>query len=262
MITFFIWLVLFKQNNELLKQKHKVDNEQFELYVGVPTLTSDFEIKASRVEQMEQTAVLDVEQVEQEIVQEAVEIEWNQGWLNHKGNIRVEPNKECEILEVLSFNHEITYAYYNNEWCMVKYRDTIAYIHSSLVNTDKATVPSGNPEDMIGTGTYLIQATAYNDKESATGVKLKANHSLAGAICFLGKTCDLYTKDGEYIGTYKFEDTGYGRDLGYGDTYFQKSHKGQGVGSIESGLSVDIWMNSEAECNEWGRREVYITIYE
>ena len=205
---------------------------------------------------------VDVEEVEQEIVAEQIEFTWETGWTNHRANVRKEPNTDSEILEVLSFNHEIEYALYDENWVIIEYDDDYAYISYSLINTDAATVPNGNPEDMIGTGTYLIQATAYNDKESATGIKLTANHSLAGAICFLGKTCDLYTKDGEYIGTYTFEDTGYGRDLGYGETYFQQSHAGQGVGSIESGLSVDIWMSSEAECNEWGRREVYITIYE
>ena len=78
---------------------------------------------------------------------------------------------------------------------------------------------------------------------------------LAGKREWIGKSVDLYDIDHNYIGTYTFHDVGYGRSIGYG---YSKLKKGECLGDIEAGLTIDIFFSTESECNSYGRRDVYM----
>lgn len=53
---------------------------------------------------------------------------------------------------------------------------------------------------------------------------------------------------GEFIGYYEILDTGYGRETGWGES---KIKKGKTVGTIEAGETVDIWMPTMHQAEEW-----------
>lgn len=101
-----------------------------------------------------------------------------------------------------------------------------------------------------------IEATAYHDSRTADGTKPYYG-VLAGKREWLGKKCRLYNSEKELIGEFEFHDVGYGRPTGEGKTSF-KSQAGKSIGSIEAGKSIDIYMDSNSEARNWGRRMIYI----
>ena len=102
----------------------------------------------------------------------------------------------------------------------------------------------------------LIEASAYCDNgTSASGRQLRPGHSVAGMVSWLGRKAKIYTKDGKLMGTYSFDDTGYGKSAGYGES---KILSGRCVGTIENGTCIDLYMATEGECMKWGRQNVYM----
>lgn len=92
---------------------------------------------------------------------------------------------------------------------------------------------------------FLIEATAYCDKGiTADGSKVR-DGIIAGKKEWIGKQAVIYTvrEDGlpEYMGIYEFKDTG-------------------GDQRIREGSCIDIWVESEEDCINWGRRPIYIQI--
>ncbi len=108
------------------------------------------------------------------------------------------------------------------------------------------TVPT---EQRIDSEPFVVECTAYCDEGfTASGKPTVEGQTIAGAREWLGCMAVLYKVDedggiGEYIGTYQFTDTGYGID-----------------GDILRGETVDIFMEDEDACWEWGRRNVYVQV--
>lgn len=103
-----------------------------------------------------------------------------------------------------------------------------------------------------------LNSTAYYNKynnKCSDGTYPKANHTLAGPISWRGKEVELYDKDKNYIGDYTFNDVGYGKSIGYGNS---KLLKGKPLGDIEAGKCIDIFFDTKNECFEYGRRDIYI----
>jgi len=87
-------------------------------------------------------------------------------------------------------------------------------------------------------------ATAYCiDGTTATGTQTRLGVAASKKEWF-GRTAKVYKNDGgnvgELIGTYTVEDTG-GR-------------------SIRNGSVIDLWMPTESECRQFGRKTVYVVI--
>lgn len=109
----------------------------------------------------------------------------------------------------------------------------------------------------------LVDSTAYYDKykvRKVHGYTLTEGRTLAGMTAWRGKWVELYrvNKDGtvgSLIGSYRFEDVGYGQSTGYGHS---KLLKGKSVGTIECGLCIDIYFNTYRECVNYGRQKVYM----
>lgn len=109
----------------------------------------------------------------------------------------------------------------------------------------------------------LVDSTAYYDKykvRKVHGYTLTEGRTLAGMTAWRGKWVELYrvNKDGtvgSLIGSYRFEDVGYGQSTGYGRS---KLLKGKSVGTIECGLCIDIYFDTYKECINYGRRKVYM----
>lgn len=110
-------------------------------------------------------------------------------------------------------------------------------------------------------GLRQIDATGYYDYRhvgiSYDGRKLVPDLTIAGRKEDIGKTAILYDEDMRLIGIYEFRDIGYGRATGKGKS---KVRSGMTVGTIENGTCVDIYFKTKAECEEFGRRKVYIQI--
>lgn len=105
------------------------------------------------------------------------------------------------------------------------------------------------PVQRIGAEPFVVECTAYCDEGiTASGKPTVEGLTIAGAREWLGCAAVLYEVDedgsiGDYIGTYQFTDTGWGID-----------------GDILRGETVDIFLESEDECWEWGRHRVYVQV--
>ena len=112
-----------------------------------------------------------------------------------------------------------------------------------------------------------VSSTAYWDKynrTSASGRPLVKGKSVAGKLSWIHKYVDVYACNedgsvGKYLGEYRFDDTGYGQESGVGES---KILKGRTIGTIENGTCIDFYFETEDECWEYGRRDVYIAVKE
>lgn len=106
---------------------------------------------------------------------------------------------------------------------------------------------------------FKVEATAYYNKyhnKCADGSEPEEGLTVAGKREWLGKTCVIYLckedgSIGEFLGYYEFRDTGFGNDL-----------DGDGIGSIQEGTCIDIYMDEKEDCIEWGRKNVWIQVIE
>lgn len=102
-----------------------------------------------------------------------------------------------------------------------------------------------------------IGSTAYYNKYNAhcaDGTWPKKG-VLAGKREWIGKSVELYDSEYNYMGDYTFHDVGYGKSIGYGRSVL---HKGEALGDIEAGVTIDIFMDTLAECQSYGRKEIYL----
>lgn len=56
------------------------------------------------------------------------------GWLNDNTNIREYPDLKSNIYETFLFGREVLFSQYNAEWCIIKYKDKVAYVNSELIS--------------------------------------------------------------------------------------------------------------------------------
>lgn len=92
-----------------------------------------------------------------------------------------------------------------------------------------------------------MECTAYYEGEvTASGQEVRPG-VCAGKREWLGLTCIVYEDDGgrlgDYIGIYEILDTG-------------------GEERVRKGECIDIYMQGEEECMEWGRRKVWVLLVE
>ena len=79
-------------------------------------------------------------------------------------------------------------------------------------------------------------------------------------VKWLGKSVEVYRCNsdgsvGDCLGTYRFDDTGYGAESGYGSS---RILRGRTVGTIENGTCIDFYKDTYSEAVNYGRRNVYI----
>lgn len=110
------------------------------------------------------------------------------------------------------------------------------------------------PEPKYVTEPYIIECTAYNPTGNPCrdGTYPVEGDTLAGKYCWLGRHCNLYYINddgsiGSLIGTYTFHDTGFGHDP-----------DGDGIGYIQTGQRIDLYMESYQRAVNWGVKKVYI----
>lgn len=165
-------------------------------------------------------------------------------------NIRSEASAESKYLGTLSEGESfILDEDLGNGWLKFTYKDSSAYVSADYVSEDAPMIK--------------VSSTAYWDeynRTSASGRELKQGHSVAGRVCWLGKTIKVYERNedgsvGKLRGTYKFDDTGYGAESGKGQS---KILEGKTIGTIENGTCIDFYFNNADDCVNYGRQDIYI----
>lgn len=110
-----------------------------------------------------------------------------------------------------------------------------------------------------------IRCTCYiDDGLTASGCKTRYG-IMAAKSDLIGKTAcvNAVNEDGsigEFIGYFEILDTGYGRETGEG---VSKIKKDKTLGTIEAGLTVDIYMYTLEDAKDWVKKYsdyVYITL--
>lgn len=169
-------------------------------------------------------------------------------------NVRATPDKNSERVGGLNAGVKVTVQDdLGNGWVEIEFKGKSAYICNEYLSYDAPLIK--------------VSSTAYYEKSSrhsASGRKLVEGYSIAGMVKWLNKSVNIYkcNKDGsvgELLGTYRFDDTGYGADSGMGDS---KILDGRTVGTIENGTCIDFYYTTESECINYGRRNVYIQFTE
>lgn len=62
------------------------------------------------------------------------------GWLKANTNVRAYDGfSNDNILTVLPKYSQVEYEYFNDEWCVIKYEDTVAYVHRDLISDHEIT---------------------------------------------------------------------------------------------------------------------------
>lgn len=62
------------------------------------------------------------------------------GWLKSNTNVRsYDGFSDDNILTVLPKYSQVEYEYFNDEWCVIKYEDTVAYVHRDLISDHEIT---------------------------------------------------------------------------------------------------------------------------
>lgn len=165
-------------------------------------------------------------------------------------NVRLKPDENSTRLGGLKAGDKlIVNEDTGNGWVQVTYKDAQAYVCSDFLVTEAPML--------------LVSSTAYCDeynRHSASMRELIEGHSIAGKVSWLNRSVNIYKCNsdgtvGDFIGTYTFDDTGYGAESGIGES---KILEGRTVGTIENGTCIDFFFDTEAECVDYGRRNIYI----
>lgn len=101
--------------------------------------------------------------------------------------------------------------------------------------------------------TLKVRGTCYIDYgQTASGYYTRPGVAAAKPE-WVGKTLCINKVNedgsiGEFLGYYEVLDTGYGRETGVGES---RIFKGRTLGTIETGETVDIWMPTLHQVEEW-----------
>lgn len=147
-------------------------------------------------------------------------------------NVRLKPDENSTRLGGLKAGDKlIVNEDTGNGWVQVTYKDAQAYVCSDFLVTEAPML--------------LVSSTAYYDeynRHSASMRELIEGHSIAGKVSWLNRSVNIYkcSSDGtvgDFIGTYTFDDTGYGAESGIGES---KILEDRTVGTIENGTCIDF----------------------
>jgi uncharacterized protein YraI len=166
-------------------------------------------------------------------------------------NVRKSYSKDSKKLGVLNTGTKIHVVGSAKGWYQIEFKKSKAWVSSDYVAKESPLLK--------------VSSTAYWDeyhRRSASGRKLTKGYSIAGKVAWLNKSCYIYKCNddgsvGECLGYYSFDDTGYGAESGVGSS---KILSGRSIGTIENGTCIDFFMNNESECQNYGRRNVYIQV--
>lgn len=242
--------------SDISNKSRNAEYEPMCLASGVSVTMCDYMIESNKVSiEKEYTEILKEANPEKESNKEKLKSESKRIkkdtklWAEVTVNIREKADKNSKCVgKKVAGSMIIVDKDMMNGWLRISNNGNKAYVCEEYFTTESPFI--------------MVSSTAYWDeynRRSASGRQLQNGYSLAGKVEWLGRTCELYTYSedgpGKYLGIYRFDDTGYGAESGHGSS---RILDGRTVGTIENGTCIDIYMNNESECINYGRRNVYI----
>lgn len=153
------------------------------------------------------------------------------GYINaNTVNFREEASLDSKIHYTLDKNDDVNIVSYEEDWVKVVHNDKVGYVHSKYVSE------GSSKETSVEYTQMNVKATAYaGDTITSTGTTPKW-----GTIAVDPEVIPYGTK--VYI------------------PEFDKVFIAEDTGSAIKGNKIDIFMDTEAHCNEWGVRDIEIYI--
>lgn len=158
-----------------------------------------------------------------------------EGYINASSvNFRIEPNLESHINYTLEKFESLDIIQKEGDWTKVNHKDTVGYVYSKYVSEGKKEDAEKVSEENVKKLT--VKATAYaGDTITSTGTVPKW-----GTIAVDPTVIPYGTKI--YI------------------PEFDKVFIAEDCGGAIKGNRIDIFMDTEEHCNEWGIRDIEIQI--
>ncbi len=164
------------------------------------------------------------------------ELIYNNGYVNSdRVNFRKEASTNSDIYKVLDKNTSVTILGYEGDWSKVSINDTVGYVYSKYITNGNEAIETSNI-DTSKTVSLDVKATAYaGDTITSTGTVPTEGTTIAVDPSVIPYGSKVYIPE------------------------FDKVFTAEDCGSAIKGNRIDIFMDSEAKCNEWGVKN--ITIY-
>ena len=151
------------------------------------------------------------------------ELTYNNGYVN------------SDIYKVLDKNTSVTILDYEGDWSKVKINDTVGYVYTKYITAGNKVIDASNIDES-NTVSLDVKATAYaGDTITSTGTVPTEGTTIAVDPSVIPYGSKVYIPE------------------------FDKVFTAEDCGSAIKGNRIDIFMESEAKCNEWGVKN--ITIY-
>ena len=163
------------------------------------------------------------------------ELSYDKGYINAQNvNFRKGASINSDIYKLVQKNTSVTILGYEGDWTKVSIDDEVGYIYSTYVSEGEPTKESINLENATP---LQVKATAYaGDTITSTGTVPKAGYTIAVDPSVIPYGTRVYIPE------------------------FDKVFVAEDCGSAIKGNRIDIFMESEAKCNEWGVRNITIQI--
>lgn len=164
------------------------------------------------------------------------ELKYNNGYINADNvNFRKEASTNSKIYNVLEENTSVTILDYEGDWAKVSINDTVGYVYKTYITTGNKVVDAFNINESE-TVVLDVKATAYSgDTITSTGTVPTVGTTIAVDPTVIPYGTKVYIP--EFDNVFTAED----------------------CGSAIKGNRIDIFMENEIKCNEWGVKN--ITIY-
>ena len=161
---------------------------------------------------------------------------YNNGYVNSDSvNFRKEASTNSDIYKVLDKNTSVTILSCEDDWSKIKINDTVGYVYTKYITTGNKIVDVSNIDES-NIISLDVKATAYaGDTITSTGIVPMEGTTIAVDPSVIPYGSKVYIP--EFDNVFTAED----------------------CGSAIKGNRIDIFMSSEAKCNEWGVKN--ITIY-
>ena len=164
------------------------------------------------------------------------ELTYNNGYVNSDSvNFRKEASTNSDIYKVLDENTSVTILGHEGDWSKVKINDTVGYVYTKYITTGNKVfdVSNINEDNIVSLD---VKATAYaGDTITSTGTVPEEGTTIAVDPSVIPYGSKVYIPE------------------------LDKVFRAEDCGSAIKGNRIDIFMASEAKCNEWGVKN--ITIY-
>lgn len=164
------------------------------------------------------------------------ELKYNDGYINANNvNFRKDSSTNSEIYNVLDKNTSVTILGYEGNWVKVSINDTVGYVYKKYITAGNKVEDAFNINESE-TVMLDVKATAYaGDTITSTGTVPTVGTTIAVDPTVIPYGTKVYIP--EFDNVFTAED----------------------CGSAIKGNRIDIFMENETKCNEWGVKN--ITIY-